>query len=129
MTPLLLIVVALIGGAGASLRYLIDRGVKRSLPHRGPIGILIVNLTAAFAVGFIAMLSSAGLFASTPVWEFAIITGFLGGYSTFGTVMVDSVTLLESRRVSWALFNAVGMLVLGVLATLAGAAAAVSIVG
>lgn len=125
MTWMLALVVALTGGFGASVRYLVDRAISNVSRNRGPLGIFTVNLTASLAAGFVgALLVSGSWLTLTPLWEFALLTGFLGGYSTFSTVMVDSLLLLESRRTAWVLLNTLGMFVLGVLATMVGAALA-----
>lgn len=120
MTWMLVLIVSVTGGLGAVLRYLVDTGAKRVWPNRGPLGIFVVNLSAAFLVGLIAPIVARGWLSATPLWEVALITGLLGGYSTFSAVMVDSVRLLESRRTVWLLVNTLGMLILGVLASAAG---------
>lgn len=128
MTWMLALVVALTGGAGAMLRYVVDTVFARAFENRGPVGIFTVNLTASLAAGFVGTLLVTGPWADvSPLWEFALLVGFLGGYSTFSTVMVDSILLLETRRTAWFLLNTIGMLVLGVLATLVGASLAVAL--
>lgn len=92
MTPLLFAGVAVAGGVGAGLRYLIDLGVQRLVGARLPWGVLVVNLTGAFALGLL-----------TGAWSDAAVlwmlgTGLLGGYTTFSAVAVATVALGEDGR-------------------------------
>ena len=106
MNPLLLLAVGGAAGVGAGLRYLLDTGVGRMLGTRFPWGILVVNIIGSFTLG--------------------LVTGLLGGFTTFSTVMVDTWTLGEAgkRRAAWA--NGLGTLLACVAAAglglLAGAA-------
>ena len=114
--PLLLLVVALAGGAGAGLRYALDRLV----PSRGgfPLGILLVNVSGSFALGLLT-----GLGAVLAPEVLAVVgIGLLGGYTTFSTVSVDSVLLAERGRWWDAAANLVGTLVLAAAAAAVGIA-------
>ena len=103
MSPLLFIGAALAGGVGAALRHLVDLGVARVAGRRFPWGILLVNLSGSFALGLIT--------AALPDGAFLLGAGLLGGYTTFSTAMLDTVALWRDGE-----FNAVGMLLLGLLA-------------
>ncbi|MFG6444398.1 fluoride efflux transporter FluC [Microbacterium sp. P06] len=116
MTPLLFAAAAAAGGVGAALRYLVDMGVTRMLGARVPWGILLVNLTGAFTLGFV----SAGIAGVTGVW--VIGAGLLGGYTTFSSVSVGTVLLAEERRAPAAVLYAVGTFVGSILAAVAGLA-------
>ncbi|MGZ8803953.1 MAG: fluoride efflux transporter FluC [Microbacterium sp.] len=119
MTAGVFLAAALAGGVGAGLRYIVDVLVVGGRPGRFPAGILIVNVTGAFALGLLT-----GLGASTIGSDIAWIVGIglLGGYTTFSTVSLESVLLIETgeQRRGW--LNAVGTLVLGVAAAGAGLA-------
>ncbi|AZS35549.1 Putative fluoride ion transporter CrcB [Microbacterium lemovicicum] len=102
MSPLLLLAIGVAGGVGAGLRYLVDTGVRRVVPRRFPWGILLVNISGSFALGAV---TGAVLSAELT----AIIgTGFLGGYTTFSAVAVESWLLGEERRAGQAWGNLVG---------------------
>lgn len=114
MTPLLFLGVALAGGAGAVLRYLADLGVAKHAGRRFPWGILLVNITGSFALGaIITALPDAGLILGV---------GLLGGYTTFSTAMLDTVTLWREGDRLAAAINAVGMLLLSIAAAALGMA-------
>lgn len=108
MSPLLFLGAALAGGVGAVLRYLADLGIAKLAGRRFPWGILVVNLTGSFALGFVT--------AAAPDQLFLLGAGLLGGYTTFSTAMLDTVALWRDGERPASVFNAVGMLVLALLA-------------
>ncbi|KTR77297.1 hypothetical protein NS234_08510 [Microbacterium oxydans] len=114
MSPLLFIGAALAGGVGAVLRYLVDLGVARFTGRRFPWGILLVNLSGSFALGVVA--------TALPDAAFLLGVGLLGGYTTFSTAMLDTVALWRDGERPASAFNAVGMLLLGLLAAALGLA-------
>lgn len=108
MSPLLFIGAALAGGIGAVLRYVVDLGVARLAGRRFPWGILLVNLSGSFALGVVT--------TALPDAAFLLGAGLLGGYTTFSTAMLDTVALWRDGKRPASVFNAVGMLLLGLLA-------------
>lgn len=108
MNPLLFVGAALAGGVGAVLRYLVDLGVAHFAGRRFPWGILLVNLSGSFALGVVT--------TALPDAAFLLGAGLLGGYTTFSTAMLDTVALWRDGERPASAFNAVGMLLLGVLA-------------
>ena len=115
MTPLWIAVgVAVAGGLGAALRYLVDFGVSRALRGRFPWGLLVVNLSGSFAIGLLT-----GLAWAHPIAVIAT-TGFLGGYTTFSSASLDTAALLAERRFVAAVTNGLGVLLLAVGLAVAG---------
>lgn len=112
--PLLMLVVALAGGVGAGLRYVLDQAI----PARGrfPLGILIVNVSGSFVLGLVTGLGAV----VAPEVGMVLGLGLLGGYTTFSTVSVESVLLAERRRWRDAAANLGGTLLLSVAAAAAG---------
>ncbi|MCP1428761.1 CrcB protein [Microbacterium foliorum] len=108
MNPLLFVAAALAGGVGAVLRYLVDLGVATVAGRRFPWGIFVVNLTGSFALGVVT--------AALPDQAFLLGAGLLGGYTTFSTAMLDTVALWRDGERRASAVNAVGMLLLGLLA-------------
>ena len=78
--------VALLGGLGAVARFVVDDAVSRRTHSAWPWGILVVNVSGAFALGVVAELlhGDALLLAGTAL---------LGAYTTFSTWMVDTAEL------------------------------------
>lgn len=81
-----IILVAVAGSAGALARYLVSGAVHRRTDSSFPFGTAAVNLLAAFALGLVL---GAGGAATAPT----LAAGFLGGFSTFSTWMIETVRL------------------------------------
>lgn len=115
---MLFLVVAAAGGIGAGLRYTIDAIVMRGRRGAFPLGILIVNVTGALALGIVTGVGTA----MDGGWATAIGVGLLGGYTTFSTVSVETVLLGRGRRRDWAWVNLLGTLGLALAAAGLGVA-------
>jgi CrcB protein len=104
--------VACFGALGAVARFRVDSAVSARLPGDFPLGTLVVNLSGSFALGVLVGASPAHRVM------FLLGTGFMGGYTTFSTWMVESERLGEIDEVALLVRNlGVSMLVgLGVAA-------------
>jgi len=114
-----LVLIAVGGAAGAVTRYLVDNAVLDRFSGAFPLGILVVNLSGAFVLGLLAawIVDRGWLPADLRA---PLIVGFLGAYTTFSTLMLDSWRLAEDGLPGLAIANLVGSMVLGVLAVGAG---------
>lgn len=101
------------------LRYLADLGVARVAGRRFPWGILLVNITGSFALGVVT--------TALPDAAFLLGAGLLGGYTTFSTAMLDTVALWRDGERPASVLNAIGMLLLGLVAAGLGLALGASI--
>lgn len=103
------------GGLGALSRYGLDETIRGWTGGRSfPLGIFVVNLSAAFIAGLLAAITlghATGLI---------VVGGFLGGFSTFSTWIVDSVGAVERGRPQIGVVNVAASLILGLLAAGAG---------
>jgi CrcB protein len=106
--------IALLGGAGAVGRFLLDGSVARRAGRSLPWGTLAVNLSGAFALG---VLTGAGVHGDALRLAG---TGLLGAYTTFSTWMLDSHRLAAEGRSRPAAANLLGALVLGLAAVWLG---------
>lgn len=111
-----MLVVAVSGGLGAALRYVVDLLLTPAQGGRFPAGILVVNVSGSFALGLLTGLGTS------VASELAVAAGMglLGGYTTFSTVSVESVLLAQRRRWRDAALNLFGTLALAVLGAGAG---------
>lgn len=90
MTPLLQ--VALGGAIGASARYLTNVTATRIMGHGYPWATLTVNVLGSFLMGvLVVLLAKKGGNAHAPL----LITGMLGGFTTFSAFSLDAFTLFE----------------------------------
>ena len=98
-----LFAVALGATLGAWLRW----GLGEWLASRSPLplGTLAANLIGGCLVG-VAVAALAHRADIAPVWRLFIITGFLGGLTTFSTFSAESVALLMRGDVGWAFAHA-----------------------
>ena len=109
MTPV--ISVALGGALGAVLRYLVGLAVAF------PMGTLAVNVLGSFLIGLVWVIFAArGLQAWLPF----VMTGVLGGFTTFSAFSLDTLRLVEAGRITAAGGYVLGSVVLSVLACFAG---------
>ena len=91
--------VACLGALGAVARFRLDSAVSARLPGDFPLGTLVVNLSGSFALGVLVGASVTHRVA------FLLGTGFMGGYTTFSTWMVESERLGEAGEVASLLRN------------------------
>ena len=102
MTAAAIASVALGGAAGSVFRYLLNRWIGQ--PDGLPVGILVVNLLGTLLLGIVATLFLERIGVSENL-RLAITVGLLGGFTTFSTVWLDTLHLLNGGRWAWALTN------------------------
>jgi CrcB protein len=115
--PLILIAVG--GAAGAVGRYLVDAYVSERFGGAFPIGTLVVNLSGSFALGLLFALAIERAFLPATI-RGPVLIGFLGAYTTFSTLTLETWRLAEDGAVLLAIANLAGSMLLGVLAVVAG---------
>ncbi|KAB2891758.1 MAG: fluoride efflux transporter CrcB [Desulfobulbaceae bacterium] len=86
--------------AGAILRWLLGTALNSLFPTI-PLGTLAANLAGGYLVG-VAMTLFASLPGLAPEWRLLVITGFLGGLTTFSTFSAEVTVLLQQGRFLWA---------------------------
>jgi CrcB protein len=84
--------VGLGGFIGASLRYIISLNSSKLFSSQLPYGTLIVNILGGLSIGFIMELSLTTDLIS-PSLKLFLITGIIGGLTTFSTFSYETVTL------------------------------------
>lgn len=88
-------------GLGALLRWSLSMGFNAVFPTI-PLGTLASNLIGGYLIGVAAVFftAKAGL---PPEWRLFVITGFMGGLTTFSTFSAEVVTLLTQGQLGWAM--------------------------
>jgi len=120
--PLLTVLGAVAIGAvlGAWLRWALSYWLNPRVAHL-PLGTLASNLIGAYVIG-IAVAAFAAHPSISPFWRLALITGLLGGLTTFSTFSAESVVLLQGEHWRAAATHAVAHLGGSLVATFAGIA-------
>lgn len=88
-------------GCGACLRFALGEGLNRLLPQL-PLGTLAANLIGGYLVG-VAIAFFAWRTNLSVLWQLALITGFLGGLTTFSTFSAEVVNAFARGQPGWAL--------------------------
>jgi fluoride exporter len=109
------------GGLGASLRHAINMICARLLGTAFPCGTFIINITGSTVMGLIAgYLAFKG--EASQAWRLFLMTGILGGYTTFSAFSLDAVLLYERSEFGLALFYVLGSVVFSILGLFGGLA-------
>ena len=91
---LLYLAIILSGGLGALLRFLLGRGVV-NLPFAGlPLGTLLANVIGCFLMGYLSWVLVHKFSVSSEA-QTVVLTGFLGGFTTFSAFSLEVIKLLE----------------------------------
>lgn len=123
MPPALnLIAVAVGAAAGANLRYLISIWSAARWGAEFPYGTLIINVLGSLLIGIVLELAVHRVRLEEPV-RLLIVTGVLGGFTTFSTFSYETYALVSAGRMAAAAAYAGGSVALGIVAAFAGAGA------
>jgi fluoride exporter len=115
------LLVILGGAAGTALRFGVSSLAAATLgPRTFPIATFFINLTGSFAIGFLAAYFDARA-AISPAVRAALLTGVLGGYTTFSSFSLETLQLLRAGAWLPAMLYSAGSLVLGLAAVWCGA--------
>lgn len=103
MNLVLFLGVCLCGGLGAMCRFVLDTAVKSRPVGNFPLSTLVINALASFGAGAVAAVFAGGVLANPA--HVLLASGLLGGFSTFSTMINESVTLLRGKRFAAAAGN------------------------
>ncbi len=84
--------VALGGAAGAMARFAVASGVHAVFGRGFPLGTLLINVSGCFLMGLLSELLLQRV-AYAAEWRLALLTGFLGAYTTFSTFALETLNL------------------------------------
>lgn len=118
---MLYVLVFLGGGLGSMLRHGVNVAAARIGGTAFPYGTLTVNITGSVVMGLLA-----GYFAfkgaPTQHWRLFLMTGILGGYTTFSAFSLDTILLYERGQWGLAVGYVLGSVVVSVIGLMAGLA-------
>jgi CrcB protein len=117
MRPVVAIAVA--GAIGALARYGVDGFISRRQTGAFPWGTFAVNITGSFALGLVFTLATER-WGLAPWLRSALTIGFLGAYTTFSTLMLETYRLTADRALALAAANVLGSCAAGLVAVYLG---------
>tara|TARA_R110002072_G_scaffold109333_3_gene236591 strand:- start:94 stop:471 length:378 start_codon:yes stop_codon:yes gene_type:complete len=111
--------VALGGALGATGRFLIGKAMLRIMGPGFPWGTLSVNIIGSFAIGLIVTLL-ASRYNLSHSWQGFLVTGILGGFTTFSAFSLEVGLMVERHEITQAALYGLGSLFFGVAALFMG---------
>jgi len=98
-----LIYIVIGGGTGALLRYFTSQFVNNLYNKSFSFGTIFVNCIGALLIGF--LFNIFDIFGINTKYKLLIITGFLGGYTTFSTYSLETVNYFMNGNIKYGVLN------------------------
>ena len=100
------LLVALGSGLGGTLRYWLSGLISDSFGQTFPWGTLAVNIVGSFAIGLFATLTGPdGRLFVPGEWRQFFMIGICGGFTTFSSFSLQTLTLAQDGEWLWASVN------------------------
>ena len=111
-----------VGGAlGSVARHGVNVLIHGRWPTaKFPLATLVVNVAGCLVIGLLAGLIMSERLTLRFYWREFLFVGILGGFTTFSTFGLDTITLARAHSVSAALLNVTAHVLIGLLAVQAG---------
>lgn len=116
-----LVLVLLGGGLGSLARYFTGLWLADRLGAAFPWGTLAVNVLGSFLIGLVATLADESG-SIGPQTRLLLVTGLLGGFTTFSAFSLETWRLLEQNEIGRAALNIAVTLALSFVAVVLGVA-------
>ncbi|HEY0218705.1 MAG TPA: fluoride efflux transporter CrcB [Afipia sp.] len=109
------------GGLGSVLRYWVNVLCGRLFGTDFPYGIMLINITGSTVMGLVAGYLAFKGEAAQP-WRIFLMTGILGGYTTFSAFSLDAAVLYERGEIGLAALYVIASVALSIGGLFAGLA-------
>ena len=105
-----------VGGAlGSVARHGVNVALTRMMTTPGPWATAAANIIGSLVIGVLAGALAAGRLSLSPSMRTFLFVGLIGGFTTFSSFMLDSLTMFEAGAPLKALVNLFGQLAAGLL--------------
>jgi fluoride exporter len=101
MKPMDIVLVGLGGGLGSVLRWWVGIVVGERYHGKFPLGTFLINVSGTFLIGYLTVLFGVDWhdrYGHGMVLNAFVLTGVLGGYTTFSTMQLDAANLAGKRH-------------------------------
>ncbi len=115
-----ILAIAVGAAIGANLRYSLSLWAAQRWGASFPYGTLLVNVIGSFVIGFVLALAATRLNLSEPM-RLLIVTGLLGGFTTFSSLSFEAYTLITNGSWQAAGIYLAGSFGLGLISVFLGA--------
>ncbi len=110
------------GGIGSVVRYAVTIAITQRFGAGFPWWTFIINITGSLIIGIVAEITQTRVFAGSSLLRLFLMTGVLGGYTTFSTFSLDALTLMREGDQLLAFAYVAGSVGLGIAAAFGGVA-------
>ena len=114
------VAVALGGVVGCCARYGVSQFVQLWYGRSFPLATLVINVAGCLAMGYLFVLTLDRV-SIHPTLRMAILTGVLGGFTTFSTFAMETLLLMEDGETTYAVTYVAASVLLGLAAAFLGA--------
>jgi CrcB protein len=118
------IAVVLGGAVGSAARHAVNLTFSHLGEGATPYATATVNIAGSLVIGVLAGLSAGGRLHMSPHVRTFVFVGILGGFTTFSSLMLDTLTLTHGTERGLAIANVLVQVVVGAIAVFTGYAAA-----
>ena len=100
---------------GGIFRYLLSLLIQTKATTNFPLGTLLVNIIGCFFIGIIFGVFDKGQISNE--WRMFLVTGILGGFTTFSAFSIETINLFRGGYIGYALLYVLASVFIGLLAT------------
>jgi CrcB protein len=110
-----------VGGAlGSMARHGVNAGAARWFGQATPYATFIVNIVGCLVIGLVAGLIATGTLRLSEQARVFVFVGVIGGFTTFSSLGLDTLTLVKSGATGAALGNIAAQVVIGLTSVFVG---------
>jgi CrcB protein len=101
------------GALGSLARHGVNIAIAQMADRPVPYATAAVNIIGSAVIGVLAGLIASGRLSMTPILRTFVFVGLLGGFTTFSSLMLDTLTLTHTNARTLAMSNVIGQTVIG----------------